>query len=420
MDSNQPKQQIQSTSKQESRHALPKSPSTALVGNVGIKSKLKNNIQLIVVIAFIVLSLAVSESLKSDYSSEKAGLVQNRTIFVESKIIEPKTHRVSFKVTGNVEARGLINITTEISGRITNVSESFFSGGSFKKGEVLFKIDPRDFQFEVERLEAEVAKAKTSLNLELAESKSAIYEWNQINKNRSAPDLVARKPQLAEAESNLKSAQAQLKNAKLDLERTKFTLPFSGKVVDSTIALGQYIAAGQSYGTVFDAKSLEVKASLEDSKLQWLINSKNPEIKITTKYLGKTQEHLGQLKRSASSMDTSTRFAAVRFGFLEKSPNLLPGIFADIEIKGEEIENALLVPSSALQDNSTMWQIIDNKLAKIDPEIIYSNSDYIVMKGQGQKVDVVVSKISGATEGMVVKTVVDLQKPKNEVESGTN
>lgn len=377
-----------------------------------IKKIIKSNIQLVAVIGFVVGSLLISESLKSDYKIAKNDTKEDRIIFVENKVILPIKHRVSFQTTGNIEARGEINTIAEVSGRIIDVHEAFFSGGNFKKDEVLFQIDPRDFQFEVNKLEAEVAKAQTNMDLEIAESKVALYEWKQINSKKKAPELVARKPQLAEAKSNLKSAEAGLGNAKLNFERTKFTLPFDGKVVESSIALGQYINAGQSYGTVFDIGSLEVRASLEDNKLRWLLNSNNPEIKIITTYLGQTQEYQGKLKRSASSLDASTRFATVRFGFLEDVNDLVPGVFADIKIRGEEIDNVLLIPSSALQDQSTIWKIEDNKLVRIEPEIIYSNANYIAIKGEGEEVNVVISRISGVESGMQVETA---DKPEAEL-----
>src|SRR5690606_3237290 len=110
-------------------------------------------------------------------------------------------------------------IVPEVSGRVVFVHAAFFEGGQFAAGEVLFKIDPRDFELEVARREAEVARAQTVLELAEAESSAALGEWKQIHGKRPAPDLVARKPQMAEAAATLKSARAQLEEAKLRLER---------------------------------------------------------------------------------------------------------------------------------------------------------------------------------------------------------
>ncbi|MFT5702857.1 MAG: RND family efflux transporter MFP subunit [Rickettsiales bacterium] len=382
-----------------------------------IKNIIKKNIQLVAVIGFVIGALMISDSLKSNHDIAKNDRTSDRVIFVENKIISPEKHRVSFETTGNVEARGEIEIVAQVGGRIVDVHESFFSGGNFKKDEVLFQIDPRDFEFEVSNLEAQVAKAQTVLELEIAESKAALFEWKQINNDKKAPKLVAREPQLAEAKSNLKSAKASLGNAKLNLERTKFTLPFDGKVLDSSVALGGYISAGQSYGTVFDINSLEVRASLEDNKLRWLLGTNNPEITISTTYLGQTKEYQGKLKRSASSLNTATRFATVRFGFLEEIDDLLPGVFADIKIRGQQIDNVLLIDPSALQDQSTIWAIENDKLVKIEPEIIYSNSNYFVIKAENKEINVVISRLSGVSEGMKVvsKNVPVLKKQIEEI-----
>ena len=363
-------------------------------------------IQFALVIFFIIGSFTLSKVLKSSYERPGQNNADDRILTVETALVSPQEYRITFDTTGVVRARNQINIVPEVSGRVIEVHDDFFEGGSFNKGDILFKIEPRDFQLDVKRLEAEVARANTVLELANAESDAAIAEWRQINGDSDIPDLVAKKPQLAEASANLQAARAMLEDARLNLARTEFSLPFSGRVVSSNVAMGQYVMAGQTYGVVFDTSSLEVSASLVDRQLEWLMETDEPEINISLTFLGKRHVYPGQLKRTASTLDVGTRFATVYFSFNDEIKELLPGVFAEISITGTNMQDVMLLPSTALQSQGDVWRVTRNDTLELwRPEIIYMNDQEVVVKGIASEVRVVTSRISGATNGLKITTV---------------
>jgi RND family efflux transporter MFP subunit len=383
-----------------------------------MSDKAKGIMQFIAVVCFIAGSLMISALLQATKAPLKERGSNSRALYVETKVITPAPYRITFHTTGTVEARATISVVPEVTGRITKINESFFEGGTFEKDEILFEINPRDFELEVERLEAEVARAQTTLDLTKAESEAALSEWKILNNDKSVPDLVARKPQLAEAAANLKAAKAQLENAKLDLERTKFSLPFSGRVLEGTLELGQYVSTGQSYGTVFDVSGLEVKSSLEDQKLEWLMATDNTDVIIKTDYLGQKQNHKGVLKRAAASLNNATRFATVTFGFAENNVDLLPGIFANIEINGPLHKDIMRIPASALQKEGVIWIVKDdNTMISTEPDILFSDNDHIAVRNMDGAHKIVTSRVSGASDGMGVMT--DDQEEESKAESNT-
>jgi RND family efflux transporter MFP subunit len=378
-----------------------------------MKKKLKKGqLQLALVIAFILGSFIISKLLESTYKPPKKNNTSERILSVEASEISPIDYRMSFKTTGIIEAKNNINIVPEVTGRIIHVHEAFFPGGKFVKNEVLFEIDPRNFELDVQRSTAELIHAKTALYIEQAEADAAISEWEQLNGNREAPPLVARSPQLAESKANLKLAEAQLENSKLNLERTKFTLPFDGRVLNSDIAKGQYVTSGRSYGSVFNQKHLEVKTSLEPHQINLLLNTKDPEVIFHTNYLGKKDFHKGLFKRGFSSLDTGTRFATIRFNFVDSVNDLVPGIFSDIQVYGATVSNVMLLPPSSLQSQGIVWQIQDNQLHKWNPEVIDINNEYIAVKGINKPITIVTSYIPGGNEGMRVNICKSMENKK--------
>lgn len=363
----------------------------------------QGQIQLILVIAFIVGAFGISKLLQSTYEPPGENNTDKRIVIVETQALEAVSHRITFKTSGVVQARNQIQIVPEVSGRVIRVHDAFFSGGTFNAGEVLFEIDPRDSMQTVAQRQADVDRLQAALELAEAEVNAAKANWVQVNGNKPIPALVAKDPQLKQAKANLNAAIAQLKTAQLTLERTRFTLPFNGRVLDSEIAAGQYIMAGQSYGEVFDTATLEVKASLEGQQLDWLLGSPDPAITFSGQYLGKTFTYQGELKRSASSLDINTRFATVRFGFSKPVNDLLPGVFTDISVAGQTVDNVMLLPLTALQSRGVVWLVENGVLKQWIPEIIYTNSHYVVVKANAATITIVTSRVSGGANGMQVR-----------------
>lgn len=369
-----------------------------------LSDKSKGLIQLAIVVFFVIFSFALSGMLQSKKPIPGGKNDQDRTIFVETQKVLSGNHQIQFRTTGVIESLTDIDVVPQISGQIIAVNDQFYEGGQFEKHEVLFEIDPRDFQLEVERLEAEVARAETSLTLEKAESSAAISEWEQFNGDQAVPRLVARKPQLAEAKANLKAANAQLKKAKLDLERTKIKMPFNGRVLSSIVANGRFVSAGQNVAQVFDMNGLEVRSSLTDQQLKWLLNEEQTTISITATHLGEIKTYNGFLKRSSAVLDTATRFATVSFGF-ESADWLLPGIFVNVDIKGPKLENVTRIPATAIQKGNIIWAVNpESRLVEIRPNIVYSNDSYIAVSGLNKEVNVVTSRLEGGADGIKVST----------------
>lgn len=379
----------------------------------GERNIIQGIMQLILVIAFVAGSFIISGMLKANKKPLGERAAETRVLFADTQLISPAPYRIAFQTTGVVAARSNISVVPQVGGKVVSVNEKFFEGGSFEADEILFEIEPLDFELEIKRLESTVAQARTAFNLEEAEAKAAEAEWKQINGDKPVPYLVARKPQKAEAWANLKAAKAQLENAQLDLQRAKFSLPFAGRVLSANLEIGQVISAGQSYGSVYDAQNLEVQTSLKDDQLNWLLKSETPDITIEYKHLGQIKSVKGIIKRGVSSLNNQTRFASVSIGFADIPMDIVPGVFVDLDIKGPTLENTLTIPSTAMQKGQVIWSVDDsNTLQKFNTDILFSSDAYFVTDAQNGPITIVTSKMPGAIEGMTIKTEADA--PNNE------
>jgi RND family efflux transporter MFP subunit len=379
-------------------------------------------LQLILVVSFFLFAVLVSSLLSGTDRTPKLKDEEEFAPLVNSTIVNPETQRIEIVGSGAVSSQVDVQIIPQVQGRVDWLSAVMRPGGSFLKDEVLFRIEARDFELEVERRRAEVASARTNLQLEEAEGLAATREWEEITPGEPVPALVARKPQIRDRRAALASAQAQLARAQLDLDRTNFSLPFNGRVVSSNVELGQFMATGQSYGSVYSLDGLEVTVPLADKDLKWLQPLDNVEATIQTSYLGVDRVIRARAARVSAQLDAQTRFASVIVSLGENAGTedtlpLVPGVFVSVTFIGPELDNLVTVPTAAVQENGKIWTVVDQRLKSARPEIVQTGPTTSLIRGLAAGTEILLSNLPGAVENMAVRTVVSTTSAINTVEA---
>jgi RND family efflux transporter MFP subunit len=379
-------------------------------------------LQLGLVVSFILFAILVSSMLSSADRTPKLRDDEEFAPLVNSIIVEPETRRIEITGSGAVSSQVDVQVVPQVQGRVDWTSPVMRPGGAFLKDDVLFKIEAQDFELEVQRRRAEVASARTNLQLEEAEGTAATREWEEITPGEPVPALVARKPQIRDRRAALASAQAQLASAQLDLDRTNFSLPFNGRVVSSNVELGQFMAAGQSYGTVYSLDGLEVAVPLADKDLKWLQPLTNVEAIIRTSYLGVDREIHATATRVSAQLDAQTRFASVIVSLGENAAvgdvlPLVPGVFVTVTFLGPELDNLVAVPTAAIQENGKVWTIVAGRLKSSQPEIVQTGPSSSLVRGLPSGTEILLSNVPGAVENMAVRTTAPTPPAANLVEA---
>lgn len=360
-------------------------------------------VQLALIIIFVLLSFSFARFMENDTLNQTNYQFAERVLFVNSKKIIPGEYRISYQTTGIVEARHEIEIIPQVSGRVVWVNEKLHRGELFKQKEALFEINREDYDLELIKTEAEVARANTALDIEIAESEASMEEWKDLTGNKEAPDLISRKPQLDEAQSRLKAALAQRERARLNLDRTIFRLPFDAQITESHLSEGQYVAAGHSYGRAYDRNYLEVASAIPDNQLNILFNSHNQDVDLEIDLYGKKRIYRGKIYKTANSIDRSSRFANIRIKLLKPDMDLLVGNFAKVNIKGEKLKDIAVIPLSAMQKDRTILIIKeDNTIIKFKPKIVQMMDKTVAISGIDHSFRVITNNMPNAISGMRV------------------
>lgn len=367
-------------------------------------SEKKGLLQFFIVIAFIIAAIIFSQLQNGNDEIVKSVGSSDNSLLVETVKISPQEIPLEFQTTGTVRVRNTVEAVPQVSGRVVWVNSDFREGGTFKSNETLFRIEKEDFQLVADQAKAQIKQAETSLALEDAQGKAAMQEWEILNPGVPTPDLVARKLQLKQMQAELQSAKAVLRAAQLELNRTGYRLPYDGRVISSTIEVGQFIQAGQSYGQVYSRDALEVTVPISDDKLRWF-NTKKAKAIFNTIYQGEEIEVKGKISRISNVLDNETRFANIIV-----TPNssdwssIIPGVFVDVKLEAQKMKGLWKIPNEAIQENKIVWVIdSERKIKQLSPEIIFTNKDYTIAKSNGSHIEIIASNIEGASDGMKIR-----------------
>ncbi|MNF77832.1 Efflux pump periplasmic linker BepF [compost metagenome] len=255
--------------------------------------------------------------------------------------------------TGRLEAPESVDVRPRVSGFIDRVA--FDEGSLVKKGDLLFQIDPRPFQAEVKRLEAQLQQARASQTRTLGEARRGerLRKSNAI----SAELADARASAAQEAQAAVAGIQAELDNARLNLSFTRVTAPIDGRVSRAEITEGNLVNAGQSLLTTlvstdkvyayFDA---DERVFLKYVELARQAGGQTRD--ASPVYLGLSSEdghpHLGELDFLDNQVNPQTGTIRGRAVFDNSDGRFTPGLYARLKLVGSSQYAAALIKDEAV------------------------------------------------------------------------
>ena len=317
------------------------------------------------------------------------------------RVVRPAATRTALRIaaTGSVDVRNHVALAPQVGGRVVEVSESLRAGGAFHDGEQLLVIDRRDFELAFDQAEAEVATAAATVLLREAEGEAAQANYALLNPGEVVPALVAKTPQIAQAKARLAAARARLKVAALELERTAFSLPFAGRVTETSAEVGQVLGRGQAFGQAYALDALEVVAPLSADDVERLA----PVVGRRARVRAGGRALPARVERVSAELDARSRFATLYLTFAEDAKGPPPGTFVDLTIDGPELPNTYVLPEAAEQVGGSVWLVAGGQLQSFTPTALGRTAEGWVVAAFDAKDGVVTGAVPGARGGLKVQ-----------------
>ena len=376
---------------------------------------MKRLLKIILPILIIAVGIIVAKQLVNMRQAPHKAVKTQQGILVKAVEVTKSDVPVIVTATGTVQPRRIINITSQVSGKITWISPHFIAGGFFKEGDRLFSLEKDDYELVLEKAGAELAQAE--LDLAKVESQAVIarQEWQTLYPDTPPSPLAVYEPQIKSAKARIASAQANIRSAQLDLKRTTLYAPFNCRVRTESIDIGQYIHSGSPVAEISGTSIAEVIVYVSPDELQWLtIPGSNAAIIFSG--TGKDIQWHGTVVRSLGEVDAQNRMIGVvisvddPYGLESARPENIPlaeGMFVSVRIKGISLKDAIEIPRAGLRDGSSLWLADSNNQLVIRPVKVLRKTRETVIVGQGLENGdrVIVSGVSGAADGMKLRIV---------------
>jgi RND family efflux transporter MFP subunit len=269
----------------------------------------------------------------------------------------------SDEYTGRLEAVESVEIRARVNGYLQSVH--FTDGAIVKKGALLFVIDPRPYQAELNRATAQLEQAIARFE----RTQRDFARAQQLVKSRamSQEEVDTRSADQREAQEAVQAARAAVEAARLNVEFTQVKAPISGRISRHLVTEGNLINGGSAESTLltrivsldplYGYFDVDERAFLKYTRL-WR-NGTRPgsrEVKIPVD-LGLADEtgfpHQGHLDFIDNRLDPNTGTMTGRAVIPNPDLTLTPGLFARIRLLGSSEYKALLVPDEAIGSDQT-------------------------------------------------------------------
>ncbi|HEX8878142.1 MAG TPA: efflux RND transporter periplasmic adaptor subunit [Phycisphaerales bacterium] len=335
---------------------------------------------------------------------------------VAATVVTPVTAPGIYEFIAQTAASRTVEVRARVQGFL--LKRHFEEGSKVKDGDLLFTIDPRSFEADLQKARASLAQAKAAQAL----TESNLTRVRQGVESGGLPkaELDKAVAQNDEALAQIKLAEANVTNADLELSYTRVTSPVSGTVGRAQKQEGSLVDSGANSLLVESQQVDPIYVNFNVSErdvLQWradvatgriqLVSEKNLPTEITLSD-GTVYKEQGNINFVDVKVDPMTGTAMIRATFPNPDQKLMPGQFVKLRLLGVTRPNVLTVPQEAVisTPGGTFVYIID-KDSKIERRPVtlgdWLGSDWIVEQGVKPGDRVMVDNIQKVQPGMAVK-----------------
>lgn len=331
----------------------------------------------------------------------------------ETVTIKKEDITVPMKFSAKLKGETDVTITPQVNGQLTRICVT--EGDQVKKGQVLFIIDQRDAQLELE-------SAQANLQAALAQEASAKIEY-ESNKNLYEKKIVSKytldtsENSYNQAKASVAQYRAQVNRAKVNLGYCTITAPVTGSIGEIPVRTGDQVSPSTYLTTVSGNANMDAEFSLPETILSMMLSegfSTDPS--ALSKYSldvsfvmknGAEYEHKGKITRATGVVNASTGTISLKATFPNPKGLLYSGMQGNVVIPLQE-QGVMVIPQEAvvkLQDKQQVYKVQPDSTAtaiEVTTQDIYDGEHYIALTGLNEGDKIVTVGANNVHEGQKV------------------
>ena len=296
----------------------------------------------------------------------------------------------TIEFSGKVVSSNIAPIFSEVTGFFVDVNNNKFKvGQTFKKGDVLIKIDCADLEYKLRSSKIEFKQLLLKVLPDLKSDFPSSYNnwYNYANNFNIEGDLIDHPDSESDKQTNFLAARGllssfvQLQRIQTQVNKSIIRAPFDGVVTESLLSLGMNIFPTQKLGTFMDNKNFEIISSFSLENANFLsLGTKATIYADESSYYSVIPEGISaDLIRKGSHIDPFTQGIEVHFKL--NNFQLPHGIFVNGSVPVNLIGEFIKVHKEKLINNKYVWLNIDGTVKKKEVNTIFSENDSVFVSG---------------------------------------
>jgi len=345
----------------------------------------------------------------SEEKTKPATVKEVKPIEVKVHTLKRETYPIWGSFTGKTQAVDEVMVLARVEGELKE--RLFIPGNMVKEGQVLFKIDKREYQAIVDQKKAILEKDKASLKL----ANANVKRYLPLVKEKLAPrekldELTATQKQF---EATIRADEASIAVAALNLSYCDVKANIDGQIGKEKVLIGNIVKPGVELAKIVNSEYLYINfnpSAEEVSIIQKYKSQKDPKVKVFLRG-GKKMEIVldGSIEFIDSVSNASTGTVPVRAKVHNPDRVIFPGSFVIIDVEISEKMNIIAINPDQVYQNQQgqyIYVVDDNntvQVKQINP--IFSNNDMVILSKTFIGERVVTETIRAITSGVLVNPV---------------
>ena len=314
-------------------------------------------------IIFILLILSIIVIYRNNKSVKQT--VSN-AVAIETTLVKAQDMSIYLSYLGTIVPEYSAIIKTQLNGQLLNVS--FKDGQKVSKNQILAQIDPKTYKAQLLQYEGQLLRDQSLLdnaNIDLKRYQE-LWKKNSISKQTLDTQIALVK----QYEGTVQLDQGLVDGAKVNLEYCNIKAPFDGQVGIKLVTEGNFVQTSDSNGiTVINMiNPISATFSIPETEIPNVIKQFKDLHALDVDLYDQNQQNLlasGKLKAIDNQIDVSTGTVKLKAEFDNSNNILFPNQFVNVKMLIQKIQNAIVIPSSAVQygQNGTFVYVIKNNKA---------------------------------------------------------
>ena len=331
------------------------------------------------------------------------------------KVFKAARERITEKITytGTLEALNKINITPEVGGKIARIYVE--AGDRVAKGQLLAELETESIRLQVKQAQAGVAVAEASA----ADAQRNKERMDRLIKENAVSEQQREKIQLAfdAAAAQLEQARAALNMAQHALDISIMKAPFAGVIASKNAEVGDVInpMMGGAYGggaggvlTLMDYSKVKLAVAVSSEDIGRIRKGQEAVLRVASL---PGRDFRGVVRIVNLTADPLSKKFGVEVYVDNPDAALRPGTFGNIVFEVESHENALVVPQTAILENSYVFVAENGKAVRKNVTLGLENTTMIeVLAGLAEGDPVVVEGNYGLEDGAALQVLEEVKK----------